>query len=105
MPLAACLALGLLSSLPPPAIYPPRGEQIVPADCRFVARLKTKIYSDKSRVGDAVELETSAVVSATDGAVYIPRGAHLKGTVSRVQLFDQKKEHAAQLSILVDRAE
>ena len=77
MPLAACLALGLVSSLPPPAIYPPRGEQIVPADCRFVARLKTKIYSDKSKIGDPVELENPEVVRAADGAVYIPSSSVL----------------------------
>lgn len=76
----------------------------LPAGVAFPAQLITKLNSHKSKVGDEVKLEVTANLHGPGGAVVLPKGAKLLGTVTEVK--DRSADDGqSELSFVITKAE
>jgi len=71
---------------------------------RIPAILNSHLASNKSKIGDPVQLEVVVDIHDKSGAVVIPRHSKLTGRVTGVSRYE-KKQQPAMLSFVIDRAE
>jgi hypothetical protein len=76
----------------------------LPPGVRFPAQMITHLDARKAKVGDEVKLEVTANLRGPGGAVVLPQGAKLIGTVTAVSP-RVSGEGESTLSFLVERAE
>ncbi len=76
----------------------------LPGGVQFPGQLITKLNSHKTKVGDEVKLEVTANLLGPGGAVVLPKGAKLIGSVTDVK--DKTAEDGqSSLSFLITKAE
>jgi len=100
---------GMSSPLTNVGQQPPVGNQVMNTSklstgLRIPAILKSHLASNRSKIGDPVQLEVIVDIHDKGGNVVIPRHSKLTGRVAGVAQY-KKQQQPAMLSFLINRAE